>query len=117
MSRRRYMKTSNILLGFGTLALAFLAKMIARKSMQEITVAGGNKIVGIVDGAVDAIDRTKNELNKIVKDFMARNEPSTKEKIENAAENIEEMAKAELAQLKEKIAYLEEQLSNIKDRV
>ena len=38
-----------------------------------------------------------------------------KGKIESTAESIEEMARAELSQLKEKITYLEEQLSKIKN--
>ena len=43
-----------------------------------------------------------DELGKIVSEFMDRNEPS-KGKIRNAAESIEEMARAELSQLKRKI--------------
>ncbi len=115
-NRRRSMGSSNILLGIGTLGLLYLARMVSKKGVRNVSRAGTNKVVGIIDGAVSVIDRSKDELGKIVKEFMERNEPSKKGKFESATESIEEMAKAELSQLKEKITYLEEQLSKLKNR-
>lgn len=110
------MRSSNMLLGIGTLGLLYLARMVSKKGVRNVSRAGTNKVVGIIDGAVSVIDRSKDELGKIVKEFMERNEPSKKGKFESATESIEEMAKAELSQLKEKITYLEEQLSKLKNR-
>lgn len=113
-NRKRSMRPSKILFGIGTVSFLYLARMVSKRVAQSVSEAGTNKVIGIIDGAVSIIDRTKDELGKIVSEFMDRNEPS-KGKIESTTESIEEMARVELSQLKEKITYLEEQLSKIKN--
>lgn len=106
----RPFNSSKILLSLGAISLIYLVRLSR--------VTGKKGAMDVMDDMVEAISMVRKELGKMMGEIKERMGGFKKRmQLSDKIEHLEEISGNEMVQLKEKIAYLENQLAEIKARL
>jgi hypothetical protein len=111
----RPFNSSKILLSLGAIGLIYLVRLSAKRG---IRFAGTKGVMNVMEDTVEALNRAWKELGKMLSEIREQKGGFKKRiQLSDKIEHPEEISGNEMVQLKEKIAYLENQLAEIKARL